>query len=58
MARQQNDQLSLRKLSKVGIKSFAVTIPIEIIRQLKMKKGDDILVRRRGEQIIIEKVNT
>lgn len=58
MARQQNDQLSLRKLSKVGIKSFAVTIPIEIIRQLKMKKGDDILVRRRGEQIIIEKVST
>ena len=55
MSRPENDQTGHRKLSLVGAKSFAVSIPIDIIRQLKLKKGDDLIVRRAGHKIIIEK---
>jgi antitoxin component of MazEF toxin-antitoxin module len=39
----------------VGKKSYAVSIPIDIIRQLKLKKGDLVIVRRIGQKIIIER---
>ena len=55
MARPENDQTARRKLSLVGGKSYAVSIPVEIIRQLNYKKGDDLIVRRQGDKIIIEK---
>lgn len=55
MARPENDQTSRRKLNLVGGKTFAVSIPIEIIRQLGLKKGDDLMVRRMADKIIIEK---
>ncbi len=55
MPRPENDQTSKRYLNMVGAKSYAVSIPIEIIRQLKLKKGDQLTVRRFGEKIIIER---
>ncbi|MFO0971652.1 MAG: AbrB/MazE/SpoVT family DNA-binding domain-containing protein [Candidatus Saccharimonadales bacterium] len=55
MARQENDQTSRRKLGVVGAKTFSVSIPIEIIRQLKLKKGQELIVRRVGETIVIER---
>jgi len=39
----------------VGNKTFAVSIPIDIIRQLKLSKGDEVTVRRIGNKIVIEK---
>lgn len=54
MARPENDQASHRKISLVGAKTFAVSIPIGIIRQLKLKKGDTVIVRRSANKIIIE----
>ncbi|MEO8863254.1 MAG: AbrB/MazE/SpoVT family DNA-binding domain-containing protein [Candidatus Saccharimonadales bacterium] len=56
MARPENDQTSKRRLSMVGNKTFAVSIPIDIIRQLKLLKGDELMVRRIGNKIVIEKV--
>lgn len=56
MARPDNDQTGIRKLSMVGAKSFAVSIPIDIIKQLSWKKGDTLAVRRYVNKIIIEKV--
>lgn len=55
MARPENDQTSKRVLNLVGAKTFAVSIPIEIVRQLKLKKGDQLIVRRVGEKIVIER---
>jgi len=56
MARPDNDQTGLRKLNMVGAKSFAVSIPIDIIKQLSWKKGDTLTVRRHANKIVIEKV--
>ncbi len=55
MARPESDQTGHRKLNLVGAKSFAVSIPIDIVRQLQLKKGDELIVRRVGHRIIIEK---
>lgn len=56
MARPENHQTSLRKLSMVGKKTYAVSLPIEAVNQLEWKKGDTLLVRRQGEQIVIQKI--
>jgi hypothetical protein len=55
MARPENDQTGRRRLSLVGTKTYAVSIPIEIVRQLHLKKGDELIVRRMVNKIIIEK---
>lgn len=56
MARPQNDETSLRKLNFVGKKTYAVSLPIDLIKQLNWVKGDDLMVRRHGKTILIEKV--
>lgn len=55
MARPENDQTSVRKLNFVGGKTYAVSLPIDIIKALKWKKGDTLHVRRQGNQVIVEK---
>lgn len=55
MARPENDNTSLRVLNMVGKKSYAVSLPIEIIRVLGWKKGSQLLVRRQGKKIVIER---
>ncbi len=55
MARPENQQTSLRKLSMVGKKSFAISLPIEAVKQLGWKKGDTLVVRRQGSQIVVQK---
>lgn len=55
MARPESDQTSIRSLSLVGARSFAVSLPIEIIRQLGWQKAQKLIVRRVGDRIVIEK---
>lgn len=55
MARPENDQTGIRKLGMVGKKTFAVSLPVELISRLDWRKGDDIIVRRIGKKIIIER---
>lgn len=55
MARPDNDNTSIRVLNMVGKKSFAVSLPIEIIRVLGWTKGEKLLVRRQSEKIVIER---
>lgn len=55
MARPENDQTSRRKIAMVGSKTYSISIPIELVRQLQLNKGDTVIVRRTGERIIIEK---
>ncbi len=57
MARPDNDQTGIRKLNMVGGKSFAVSLPVDVIKQLGWTKGTTLMVRRQGDKVIIEKVS-
>ena len=54
MARQKLENKSIRKLGKSGSKSIVVTLPIEIIRELGWRSKQKVVVKKRGEKIIIE----
>ncbi len=55
MARQESHLVSKRKLSVVGAKTYAVTLPISEIKRLGWKKGDALIVRRLKNYIIVER---
>ncbi len=55
MARPENDQTGVRKLNFVGSTSYAVSLPIDMVKLLRWQKGDVLHVRRQGNKIIIEK---
>jgi len=42
------------KLTKVGGKSYVVTIPIEFVRHLKWKERQKLNITLDGEKLIIE----
>ena len=44
---------NIRKIFKSG-SSYAVTIPLEIADDLKIRKEQKVVVRKSGERIIIE----
>lgn len=45
---------NIRKLTKVGGKSISVTIPIDIIRKLKWRERQKVVVTLRGKKLTIE----
>ena len=45
---------NIRKLTKIGRGSIAVTIPIEIVREMKWKEKQKVVVKKTGKRIIIE----
>ncbi len=45
---------SIRKLTKVGKQSIAVTLPIEIVRELKWREKQKVVVKKYGSKIVIE----
>ena len=55
MARQESHLTSKRKLSVVGKKTYAVTLPVNEIKRLGWKKGDALIVRRLKNYIIVER---
>ena len=54
MARRRLGERSIRKLIKLGNGSIAVTLPIELVRVLKWRGKQKVVVRRRGKRLIIE----
>lgn len=55
MGRRALNQNNIRKLTKTGGgKSISVTIPIEIVRELKWRERQKVVVTKRGESIIIK----
>ena len=44
----------VRKLTLTGKTTYYVTIPQEMIRLLKWKKGEKKVVRQEGKRIVIE----
>ena len=44
----------IRKLTKVGKQSIAVTLPIEIVRELKWREKQKVVVKKSGSKVVIE----
>jgi len=54
MGRRSLKERNIRKLTRTGGgKSISLTIPIEIIRELKWKDRQKVTVERKGQSIII-----
>jgi len=51
--RELNGKQHIRKLTHTGNGSYYVVIPPEIIRNLKWKERQKLVVNRRGKSIII-----
>ena len=50
--RKQSEQ-NIRKLTKLGKKSIAVTLPIELVGKLKWKERQKVIVKLKGKSLII-----
>jgi antitoxin component of MazEF toxin-antitoxin module len=53
MPRRKAGKEGIRKISKTGGGSFYVTIPIEVMRELKWKERQKVVVKKQGKKIII-----
>ena len=53
MANLSTENRNTRKITKIGGKSYAVTLPIEIIRELNWKERQKVVVKKQGSKIII-----
>lgn len=50
--RRKLGQKNIRKIFKTG-SSYAVTLPIEVVNQLKWRVKQKVVVKKRGKGIII-----
>lgn len=52
--RKRLEERNIRKLRGAGNdRSIALTIPIEIVRLLKWRRGQKVVVKKRGKGILI-----
>ena len=55
MARRSLEERNIRKLTRTGRgKSIGLTLPIEIVRELKWRDRQKVVVKKSGKKIIIE----
>jgi len=54
MTRRKMEDSKIRKISRIGNKSLGVTIPVEIIRELKWREKQKVVITRRGKTITIK----
>ena len=54
MPTQKLKNKNIRKLTKVGGTSYAVTIPIEIIKEFGWRERQKLVVKKQGKKIVIE----
>jgi antitoxin component of MazEF toxin-antitoxin module len=50
--RKQSEQ-NIRKLTKVGGKSLAVTLPVELVEKLGWREKQRVVVKKKGTKLII-----
>jgi antitoxin component of MazEF toxin-antitoxin module len=53
MARKKLEERNVRKLTKVGQQSIAVTLPIEIVRELGWRERQKVVVKKSGKNLLI-----
>jgi len=54
MTRRKNINENVRKISRAGKSSLYVTIPIDIVRELKWREKQKVVVKKKGKTIVIE----
>ena len=54
MARRSFDERNIRTLLLFAKRSYAITLPIEIVRDLGWRKRQRVRVRKAGRRIVIE----
>ncbi len=55
MGVKKENERHIRKITRVGRgESVALTLPINIVRKLKLRKGQKVVVKLEGKKIIIE----
>ena len=54
MTRRKLEDKNIRKLTKTGGSSISLTLPIEIIRELKWQTKQKVVVTKRGDGILIQ----
>jgi len=55
MGAKKRGQEYIRKITRVGRgESVALTLPIDMARKLKLRKGQKVVVKLDGKKIIIE----
>jgi hypothetical protein len=55
MARKKKED-HVRTLTKIGRKSYCVTLPISIVREMQWESKQRVSVKRWGRKIIIEDI--
>jgi antitoxin component of MazEF toxin-antitoxin module len=53
MGRTKHDEIPIRKITKLGKRSYGVTIPIEYMRQLNWREKQKVVVELKGKRITI-----
>ncbi|HFC76724.1 MAG TPA: AbrB/MazE/SpoVT family DNA-binding domain-containing protein [Candidatus Moranbacteria bacterium] len=53
MSRRKIEDRNIRKIFKSGA-SYAVTIPLEIVDKMKIRKSQKVVVSQKGNKIIIK----
>ncbi len=56
MAQKKNEEVNVRKIQKQANGSTTVTLPAELLRELKWKGGMKVVVKKRGEGLLLEMV--
>lgn len=55
MARRKTTEKNVRKVTRMGGgKSFGITLPIELVRALKWRERQKVVVTKRGKKLTIE----
>ncbi len=54
MPTRKREDENIRNLTKIGGHSIAVTLPIELVRELKWRERQKVVVRKLGKKIIIK----
>jgi len=54
MSRQKLQNRNIRKLTRVGRQSLCVVLPIEMVRKLKWKERQKVVIGLRGKTINIK----
>lgn len=44
----------IRKITRVGKRSLSVVVPAEIVKELKIRERQKVVLYRRGKKIIIK----
>lgn len=54
MARRKDSDKNIRKLTRVGRGSLAVTIPVDIVRKLGLRERQKVVVSEIDGKVVIE----